>query len=155
MASSSNVARTTCFLEHQLIKPMAGALVIGTLALVGWVAVGHMAYLESRATGQPASSLPLLGIQIVSPDELVARMFSFPPGEAVLVNQVIYGSPASLAGLRPGDGIAGVNDRPVRTPDDVVTQLDNAKQGDLLKLTVIRGGFLHDLLLHLGGPVGG
>lgn len=134
---------------------MAGALIIGTLILVGWVAIGHMSYLESRAAGQAASSLPVLGIQVVSPDELVARMFSFPPGEAVLVNQVIGGSPASQAGIRPGDGISHVNGQAIRTPGDIAAQLESAKQGDLLKLTVIRGGLLHDLLLPLGGPVGG
>ena len=145
---------STCFLEHQLVKPVSAGLVLAAIGLVVWVAVGHMSYVESQATGK-STTVPQWGIQVVSPDDLVARMFAFPPGEAVLINQVLGRSLAERAGLRPGDGIAAVNGQSIQTPNDVAAHLESAKQGDLLELTVIRGGLLHNLLLPWDGPAGG
>ncbi len=152
MASSSSSSPTTCFLQHQLAKPLAGLLMLGLLVLVAWVAVGHIERVRSAVSG--VSGEPLLGVQLANPDELVARMFSFPPGEAVLVSGVLASSPAQRAGLRRGDGITAINGQTVRSTRDVAAYLSQAKQGDLLSLTVIRGGFLHDVLLPLGGAAG-
>lgn len=144
----------TCFLEHQLVKPMALILVIAVIGIVGWIGVQHMTQVQARAGSQsPTGSL--LGIQIVNPDELVARMFSLPPMESVLINNVIESSPAHRAGLRRGDGIVAIDGQATRSTNDVATYLSQRAPGDLLQLTVIRGGLLHDLMVPFGGQGGG
>ena len=153
MARSSDAsgALEVCFLEHQLVKPLAGVVLVGLLVLVGWVGLRHVSAMPGAAfagTGQP-----LLGLQLTNPDELVARMFAFPPGEAVLIERVLDNGAAARAGLQRGDGIAAVNGQAVRSTQDIASLLSQTKQGDLLTLTVIRGGLLHDLLIPLGGPL--
>lgn len=155
MAISSSRTHMICFLEHQLVKPMALILVIAIIGIVGWIGVDHMTQVQARAGDQAAGSGSLLGIQIVNPDELVARMFSLPPMESVLINHVIQDSPAHRAGLRRGDGIVAIDGQATRSTGDVATYLDHMAPGDLLQFTVIRGGLLHDLMIPFGGQGGG
>ena len=143
MSSYAQQTTVSCFLEQKLVKPLAVFLVLSIVSLVAWVVVSHMTWVTDKVEGSSGSSRPLLGLQMVNPDELVARMFSFPPGEAVLVDQVLDNSPAQQAGLRRGDGIIAINGRSVRSTTDVAAYLDQVKQGDLLKLTVIRGGLVY------------
>ena len=149
MTTCDHATQIHCFLERRLVKPLAVFLVLSVASLVGWVALIHTSWLEASTTGLEPSARLLSGLQLVNPDEAVARMFAFPPGEAVLVEQVADGSPAQRAGLRRGDGIVAVNDRSVRSTFDVVAYLEQAKQGDVLKLTVIRGGLVYYLSLTL------
>ena len=148
MASSS-----PCFLEHQLVKPTAIILIITFVGLVVWVGTQHVARAHTELAGI-TSGKPILGFQIINPDELVARMFSFPPGEVVLVNQVFDGSPAQRAGLRRGDGIVAIDGKSIRSTSDVTGVLSQVKHGDLLRLTVIRGGLVENLMLPTNAPGG-
>lgn len=150
MASSSS-ERTRCFLANHFVKPLAAFLLLAFVGLVGWVAVIHMETLQGTTPDLAYSHTPLLGVQVVDPDAMVARLFSFPPGGAVLINHVLDGSPAGTAGLRPGDAISGVNGHSIRSTADLAVYLDQAKHGDLLSLTVIRGGLMHDLTLPAAG----
>lgn len=154
MTTLQDTARIHCFLERRLVKPLAMFLVLSVASLVGWVAIIHTSWLEGTA-GTAPSSRPFLGLQLVDPDERVARMFAFPPGEAVLVDQVLESSPAQRAGLRRGDGIVAVNDRSVRSTTDAMALLEQIKQGEPLKLTVIRGGLVYYLALTLGERTNG
>ena len=144
----------TCFLDHQVVKPLAGFLVVALVALVGWVGWGHMSFVEQQVTPMINQGRPFLGIQVVRPDELVARMFSFPPGEAVFVSHVLRQSPAARAGIKRGDGIVAIDGRSIGSAGDVAAILDRAKAGDLLRLTVVRGGLIHNVMLPLDQPAG-
>jgi len=155
MDSSATHTAIPCFLEQKLVKPLAAFLVISIVSLVVWVTVSHIDWLEGRAEAPAATLRPFLGLQLVNPDEQVARMFAFPPGEAVLVDQVIDNSPAQRAGLRRGDGIVAINGRSVRSTFDAALVLDQVRQGDILKLTVIRGGLVQYFVLSLGSPPNG
>lgn len=147
MQASSDKRPKLCFLEHQLLKPMAALVMLSLLGLLVWGVIGHADGASAKVEFLSASRKPFLGVRLVAPDELVARMFSFPPGEAVLIDHIVANSPADHAGLRRGDGILAVNGRPIRTTDDISAYLDQAKGGDLLSLTVIRGGLVRDLML--------
>jgi S1-C subfamily serine protease len=145
-----------CFLDQQLAKVLVAASVAGLIGLIGWIGFGHLDTMDAQIDALVAQDgRPVLGLQVIRPDELVARMFSFPPGETLLVSQVLPNSAAERAGLQRGDGIVAVNGRSVRGASDIATVLNRVKTGDLLRLTVVRGGLVHDMLLSLAATPSG
>jgi S1-C subfamily serine protease len=150
-SSHASVAES-CFLRHQAVKPLTAVLAVAFLALLGWVGAGHIGSVAARAAQAPET--PFLGVQVVSPDELVARMFSFAAGETVLVSHVLANSPAERAGLRRGDGIVAINGRSVRSTNDFAAYVSQATTDNLLKLTVVRGGLVYRLALMPAAPTG-
>lgn len=87
---------------------------------------------------------PGLGISLM--DDSFARRLGV---EGVLFHEVVPGSAADKAGLRPtyqdnrrriivGDVIVGADDKPIRTLNDLFKVLDNHKVGDALDLTIVR-----------------
>jgi regulator of sigma E protease len=65
---------------------------------------------------------------------------------APLVNEVLSDKPAAAAGLRAGDAILAIDDRPTRSPGDVATAT-NAHPDRPLRFTILRGGEKLDLQL--------
>ncbi len=87
---------------------------------------------------------PGLGISLM--DDSFARRLGV---EGVLFHEVVPGSAADKAGLRPtyqdnrrrivvGDVIVGADGKPVRNSSDLYRVLDNHKVGDALDLTIVR-----------------
>jgi len=60
--------------------------------------------------------------------------------QGVLVVQVMDGTPAAQAGLKPGDVITKVNDIAVTASSDVQDQVESSKIGNVLKLEVNQEG---------------
>lgn len=56
------------------------------------------------------------------------------------VAAVVAGAPAARAGLRPGDIITAVQGREVRDATDVIRSVVAAKAGEVLRLSISRGG---------------
>jgi len=56
------------------------------------------------------------------------------------VVEVVSGSPADKAGLKPGDVIVAANDKPIERADDLVQVIQRSKPGDQLTLSVRRAG---------------
>jgi len=70
---------------------------------------------------------------------LVARHHALSASDAVAIVSVEPGGPAAVAGLREGDLIVALNDRPVRTVDDMHRMLVGWPVGEALNAGVIRG----------------
>ncbi len=98
------------------------------------------------ATGQVEH--PYLGIQMVdlTPDlqekinqdnELNVRLTVT---QGVLVVQVLDGTPAAQAGLKPGDVITKVNNIAVTASSEVQDQVESSKIGNVLKVEINREG---------------
>ncbi len=51
---------------------------------------------------------PVIGVYLVPLNRAISRMYQVPRERGLLVVEVVRGSPADLAGLRPGDVIVGV-----------------------------------------------
>ncbi len=90
---------------------------------------------------------PTLGIAAAS--DQIQRALRLPDGVALV--QVTPGGPAARAGLQPfsrardggivaGDIIVAVNDEPVASFDDLLTQLERRQPGDTVTLNVSRAG---------------
>ncbi|MDB5101249.1 MAG: peptidase [Cyanobacteria bacterium RYN_339] len=61
-------------------------------------------------------------------------------GGGVMVVGVAQGGPAASAGLRPGDVIVAIDQRPVKTDRDLLTYLNDKRSGTQVQLTVEREG---------------
>lgn len=66
-------------------------------------------------------------------------------GEGVLIDLVVDGSPAALAGLAPGDRIVRVADRVIETVYDYNQALKEQEPGRPIRVTVLRAGFPREL----------
>ena len=81
---------------------------------------------------------PFLGIDMQSLSPELKKHFNVEFG--VLVKEVFKDFPADEAGVKPGDVVLKVGDKPVRTPHDLQFAVLDYKPGDTVKLLVARGG---------------
>src|SRR2546422_499024 len=78
-------------------------------------------------------------------DRLIARRHALSVSQAVEIISVEPHGPAVIAGLREGDLIVALNERAVRTVDDMHRMLVGWPVGNDLKVRVIRGDRLFDV----------
>jgi S1-C subfamily serine protease len=71
-------------------------------------------------------------------------------GIGVLVEEVLPGSPAAAAGLRPADIIRQVGDLPIRSADDIYNVVERYRPGSRIRARVLRGDQEHAVELVLG-----
>ena len=82
-------------------------------------------------------SIPALGIECEAVDSQLAEYFGVKRG--MLVRSVAKGSPAEKAGLKAGDVLTSIGDRPVATPHDVTGFLRMQRQpGTPISVVVVR-----------------
>jgi serine protease DegS len=89
-----------------------------------------------------------IGIVPADVDEAVARRFNLPQA-GVVVAQLYEGSPAAEADMEPRDIILTVNNVSVTSAQDTLTRIANAKPGDRIRITGLRGSqrFSSDVLV--------
>ncbi|MGO9121756.1 MAG: DegQ family serine endoprotease [Desulfomonilaceae bacterium] len=87
----------------------------------------------------------LLGVNIQSVDESLAKSFGRKDTDGALVSQVIPGSPAEIAGVKAGDIIVKFNDQPVKDHSHLKNLVGREKPDSSAKLTVFRDGKTMDL----------
>jgi serine protease Do len=85
----------------------------------------------------PAATLGL-SVQPVTPP--VARELGLKTQQGLLVRDVVEGSRAAEAGIRPGDVIVEADRQPVTTVEDFRASVDKRAKGDSLLLLVNREG---------------
>jgi len=91
-----------------------------------------------------------LGIVPQDVDAGLAQSFNLPDQNGALVGDVEPGSPADKAGVKDGDVIVSVNDKPITGADNlraVVSQLDPGSQA---ALRIIRDGSSKTIIVALG-----
>ena len=81
---------------------------------------------------------PFLGITMQPLTDDLKTQFGVDHG--VLVNEVLKNEPADKAGVKPGDVILKVGDKPVRTPHDVLFAVLAYDPGDIITLHIDRNG---------------
>lgn len=79
-----------------------------------------------------------LGVRVMQLTDDLRQYFAAPSGEGILVAKVEQGTPAARVGLQPGDVIVSVQGQNVASATDVRDALSNVKDGDKVKLDIIR-----------------
>ena len=89
------------------------------------------------------------GLEVQTVDARVAHYFDLAKVEGVIVTDVKRRSPADESGFKPGDIIVEVNGERVAKDDDIIGIVQNSKEGDVLKMKVIRDKKFINLTLKL------
>ena len=103
---------------------------------------------------------PTIGISAL--DQISRRLLSNANYAGVVVLQVVSGSPADHAGLKPaqsnggrrvtiGDVIVAIDGKPVKSSNELISALDKHEAGDKVTLTVRRGQESREVTLTLSG----
>jgi serine protease Do/serine protease DegQ len=111
-----------------------------------------------------------LGIQFQDLTPELAEAFSFNRNQGAVISNVYDNSAAKHAGLKAGDIVTGVNDRPISSAADLRNRIGLTPVDDPIKLTILRDGKIlsiqakieaipndrtlgEDINLHLAGAV--
>lgn len=81
-----------------------------------------------------------LGVTISDLDGDLAEAFELEDTDGVLIESVQPGEAADQAGVRRGDVIVGVNDRPVREVNELRLKIAQLRPGSTAVLTIVRDG---------------
>jgi S1-C subfamily serine protease len=87
-----------------------------------------------------ASAGGRLGIAVDKVPDITAGAHSLPPNTGAHVASVVEGGPADRAGLRQGDIILRINERPIRGPDDVAAVAETLTPGKEVPVDILRYG---------------
>ncbi len=135
--------------------------VVGVNTLVASNATGLGFAISSNTVRQVADELirngkivrGFIGIQYTLLSPRQAAQLGMPAGTAgIIVSQVVPGSPAQHAGLRPSDIITKVNDQLIDVAHPLQTLLVRFRPGDKIKLTFVRDGKEQSVDVTLGQP---
>jgi S1-C subfamily serine protease len=106
-----------------------------------------------------------LGVSTVFITGDLAEALKLPTAGGLLIQRVVHGSPADLAGLRGaqnevrvgnarlgvgGDFVTAIDGKPVTEPDAIIRAIGRRHPGDNLDLTIFRNGRSSDLKVKLG-----
>lgn len=94
----------------------------------------HVSHVEEAAPLAAA----FLGVEIMPVDPVIAEQLDVPAGKGVLVNSVVPGSPAQVAGLERGDVIVALNSRTVKDVNSLREIMEEFEPGD--RVRIIRSG---------------
>ena len=81
-----------------------------------------------------------LGVRIEPVSHEIAGQFGVPTGRGAVVREVFSNTPATEAGLKPGDVILEFAGKPVANPQELTMAVDRAAAGQRQPLTVMREG---------------
>lgn len=79
-----------------------------------------------------------LGVSAVSPGPELSAHLAIPADTGLVVETVVSGSPAEKAGIRQNDVLARLDDQILIHPQQLAVLVANHKEGDRVKLVVIR-----------------
>jgi membrane-associated protease RseP (regulator of RpoE activity) len=130
----SALGRALAAMRDANFRRIRGAVLIGIATLLSaGAAYAGVSALESSGTANPARSQHASAVS--RPRAwLGVQTTSFPLTDGAMIIDVLPGSPADAAGLRPGEVITEVDNRPVRTPADLESALASLHAGDRARI---------------------
>jgi membrane-associated protease RseP (regulator of RpoE activity) len=97
----------------------------------------------------PGVKRAFLGVHVIDLTEELRSHFGVAADRGVLVSRVSEGSPASKAGLRPGDLILTIQGEPVRSAGDLRRLIRGKESGSAINLETSRNGTRQTLFANL------
>ncbi|GAB6888088.1 DegQ family serine endoprotease [Desulfothermus okinawensis JCM 13304] len=91
-----------------------------------------------------------LGVTIQDVDENTAKALGLNEPKGALVASVLKGQPAQKAGIKVGDVIIAVNDKPVSDSHDLTRKIGQLPPHSKTKITIWRNGKVKELWITLG-----
>ncbi|MES2771153.1 MAG: trypsin-like peptidase domain-containing protein [Pseudomonadota bacterium] len=73
-----------------------------------------------------------IGVEAQEINEELARSFDLPNTEGALIAGVVRGSPAAAAGIRPGDVLLSIDNKPVKDPQTMLDLIASQVPGSLV-----------------------
>jgi len=106
--------------------------------------------LDELRRGGRGQARAFLGVSTypVNPD--IRERFGLSARQGALVVEVTAGSPADIAGIRPGDVLTALGDRRIASPDDLGAAVRAHKPGDRVELRWLRGSDERQATITLG-----
>jgi len=83
---------------------------------------------------------PALGIQGATLTTSIAQQYNVKASQGVYIVQITSGSGAEAAGLKAGDVITTIDDKPMTTIDGVLSYIRSRNVGDTVQVVADRGG---------------
>lgn len=115
----------------------------------------YLGRVPTNIFGRPLAWLGAYGLEPLEPD--VASLLRLPGRSGAVVGQVLEGSPAERAGMRPRDIIVGIDGSPIPTfrparvaTDYVEREIERRLPGQTMVFAIVRGGQRLDLPVVLG-----
>ena len=96
-----------------------------------------------------------VAVHPVSLSATVVKQHQLPHDTALVVMSVADGAPAEKAGVYVSDVLIEANGQPLRRPTDLLDALSNLREGESLKLKLLRGGTVKSVSLVPGDRGGG
>jgi Do/DeqQ family serine protease len=94
-----------------------------------------------------------LGIEVQDLDAEQTHAFGLKPKEGAIVQQVLSDSAAEQAGIEPGDVIIRMNSNTISSAVDVKNMIGNLRVGTEVKITLLRGGKVRNIVVIVTTPV--
>jgi len=82
---------------------------------------------------------PYLGVSLVTVTPAIVTSYDLKVDEGAMIYYMNPGTPASNAGLRPGDVIVGLDDVGIKTADDAILAIRSHSVGDTVQIKYYRG----------------
>jgi serine protease Do len=115
--------------------PKRIAFIFSLALLVAGIACFNVVQAKPTASSDKA----WLGVYLQTVDDDLAEGFDLSVKEGAVINDIVRKSPADEAGLEEDDVIIAVNSKEVTDQTDVTRAVRNAKPGDKMTLTIMRG----------------
>ncbi len=93
---------------------------------------------------------PYVGVEYVPLSAAVAAQLNVTYTQGDYIQDVVSGSPAETAGLQKGDIVTQIDGQDLKTDSSFAETVDNHKPGDVVSLTVVRGGQTQQIKVTLG-----
>jgi len=91
-----------------------------------------------------------VNIQDLTPD--LAQAFGLKQSQGAVITAVQAKSPAAKAGLEPGDIVLAINDRPIKSSQDIRNIIGLLPLGEEVKLEILRGGESQTVKAEIAAP---
>lgn len=94
---------------------------------------------ELRSGGTGPVSKAYMGVYVTDVTTQLQQEFQLVPSSGALIERIVTGSPADVAGLQPGDVIVSFNGSPVASAADLTNAVQEASPGQSVQVTYWRG----------------